>query len=246
MTDTRQPDADSALCNHPFCSTMFGQTTLSLGPRRHHCRLCGLIFCSRHSTTRLALQTVDSKKRPVIASLRVCDGCRVNVEDDRARRRSSDATPSLASSEASANDDLFVNPETTWVSPLTMGRSLSHTAVADLQPRLAPIEHWMDRSGVLSLYPLAVKPSHSRRSVSPAATRAVGPLFAPTLSERRCAQEKEIERLTLRRRRNVHLWVSTPVGSDAESEGDDSSSMTGAAPSGTKTPQERELDWSTF
>lgn len=225
---------------------MFAQTALSLGPRRHHCRRCGLIFCSRHSANRLPLQTVDSKNRPVVVALRVCDGCRVSAEDT-CDRRDSDLTPSLTSSDASAGDDYFISPDSSWVSPLTLGigRSLSQTAVDDLQPRLAPIEHWMDRSGVLSLYPLAVNSSHSRRCPSTAPTRAVGPLFAPSLSERRCAKEKEVERMTLRRQRNVRLWVSTPVGSDAESDGEDTASINGAT-SKAVTTQERALDWSTF
>jgi hypothetical protein len=114
----------------------------------------------------------------------------------------------------------------------------------ELQPRLAPIEEWMDRSGILSLYPLAVMPSHSKRPASRTTQPAVGPLFAPTLSERRNAREKQLQRQSRRR-----MWISTPVTSDVESNDEgDSSGWSLRHESGTRTPQEREvkLEWSTF
>lgn len=40
-----QPDQDTVLCNNSQCSAMFGQGKLSLGPRRHHCRYCGMSEC---------------------------------------------------------------------------------------------------------------------------------------------------------------------------------------------------------
>lgn len=222
---------------------MFAQTALSLRPRRHHCRRCGLIFCNNHSSNRVSLQNAEDNDRRII-SQRVCDGCYNALSESIAERRESDV-PSLTSSADSAVDDTLVNPEP------TLGRSLSYEAVEETHPRLAPIEDWMDRSGVLSLYPLAVQASHSRRGQSPTATtRAVAPLFAPSISERRNAVEKKLERLSLRQRRNVRgSWAQTPVGSDADSDNDtdDAGSYRKyAASTGTRTPLERELDWSTF
>lgn len=225
---------------------MFSHSTLPFGPRRHHCRLCGLIYCAQHSTGRLPLQTTDVQGHVSVRSLRVCDGCCAAASDDCARRPS-DSAPSLTSSSSSGiEEDLLSSPRMHPTRPLN--RSLSHTAVAELEPRLAPIEEWMDRSGVLSLYPLAVKPSHGKRPASGSAQAAVGPLFAPPLSERRCAREKQLQRQS----RNRRMWVSTPVTSDVESndEADSSGFSMRNSDGGTRTPQERErereLDWSTF
>lgn len=195
---------------------------------------------------RLQLQTIDSKGRTVSSPQRVCDGCRGSNEQDTGDRRPSDAAPSLVHSEDSSNDEFLASPRSS-----RFMRALSQSALNDNEDtRLAPIEEWMDRSGILSLYPLAVQPSHSRRARSPSATRAAGPLFAPTISERRNAKERELERQSLRQRRNVRMWVTTPVGSDVESEYEEDSrpfrSSKVSRSDGTRTPQERELDWSTF
>lgn len=235
------------LCSHPFCSTMFSQSALTMGPRRHHCRLCGLVYCARHSAASLPLQIRNAKGEMTVRSLRVCDGCCASTEDDG--RRPSEGAPSLTSSNGSdIDEELLTSPQ--LFPARSINRSLSHTAVDELEPRLAPIEEWMDRSGVLSLYPLAVKPSHGKRPVSGSAQRAVGPLFAPSLSERRNAREKQLQRQTRRR-----MWVSTPVTSDVESNDEADSSgwslrnTASAMESGIRTPQEereRELEWSTF
>lgn len=111
----------------------------------------------------------------------------------------------------------------------------------------------MDRSGILSLYPLAVQASHARRSPTTAA-RAVGPLFGPSLKERRYVQEKELERLFLRQKRSVRpFWMHSTHASDAESDADGEGSLASSwskdehQSTGTRTPlHERVLDWSTF
>lgn len=218
---------------------MFAQTTLSIGPRRHHCRLCGLIFCGSHSSSRIPLHFVDRKSRQTTALSRVCDDCCYNTSD----RRSSDATPSLICSETSASDDTIEDPSDAYRSSQSL---LSVTSSSTKPtPGLAPIAEWMDRSGVLSLYPLAVQPSHCRQStptVSPTNAPAAGPLFAPSMSERRCNNDKEIKRLSsVRRRRNERIGVSTPVGSDAESDSEDD-----AAPNPDRAGRVQPLDWSTF
>lgn len=223
---------------------MFGSTTLSLGPRRHHCRRCGLIFCNAHSSRRLPLNAVNSKGALAVQNLRVCDGC--YAEDDAERRASDATTPSLTSSVTSAPDAELVSPR-----PL-FHRSQSQPTISELQTPLAPIEDWMDRSGILSLYPLAVQASHSRRS--PTTARAAAPLFAPSLKERRYVQEKELERLFLRQKRNARpFWAHSTNASDAESDAEGGGSLASSwskdevQSTGTRTPlQERALDWSTF
>ncbi|WVQ80269.1 hypothetical protein IAT38_002374 [Cryptococcus sp. DSM 104549] len=251
--DKWQPDASSALCTFPLCTANFAQTNyFFLGPRRHHCRLCGQLFCGAHSSQRAPLihsigggagaSALGLGSRRV-AHERVCDMC-------LPRPDAGEATPSLAgaSSISSVGDvphlrknsasesEPFSDYSSNLVTPasddcafhhsfpssssllptssrdrtaLPTATLLPHSSPAE-GPALAPIESWMDRSGVLSLYPLAVNPSHSRskRSVSPAPS--AGPLFAPSLKSRRAAAAKEAERQTLRQRRQAgadEFWL---------------------------------------
>jgi Rab-GTPase-TBC domain/FYVE zinc finger len=57
--------ANEAKCHH--CQLNFGYFK-----RRHHCRNCGLSFCSAHSSNTMVLEQFGS--RPV----RVCDGCMIH------------------------------------------------------------------------------------------------------------------------------------------------------------------------
>ncbi|TXT04995.1 hypothetical protein VHUM_03815 [Vanrija humicola] len=219
--DEWQPDQDTVLCNNSQCSAMFGQGKLSLGPRRHHCRHCGMIFCGSHSSRTWPLQTVDSSNRPVVLPLRVCDGCHSAFTEDPTSPVC--AAPASASSASLATETVLFSETYAAERTASIGRSLSSSAVDSLQPRLAPVADWMDRCGVLSLYPLATQSSHSR-TASPVAPRSAGPLFAPTALCRRTAKERELERRTLRRRQkevSKAAFISTPAGSDAGSDYED-------------------------
>lgn len=59
-----QPDASCGSCNS--CSVNF-----SLFKRRHHCRACGKIFCSKCTTKSTKIKNLGYEEDPV----RVCDGC---------------------------------------------------------------------------------------------------------------------------------------------------------------------------
>ncbi|OCF36331.1 hypothetical protein I316_02206 [Kwoniella heveanensis BCC8398] len=208
-----QPDEDSALCTYPLCTANFAQPTyFFLGPRRHHCRMCGQLFCASHSAQRGALVQIDGQGKRRVVKERVCDLCcqKTDPADIELPRSTQHSRRNSSATDSDQHSDL--------VTPLSEdGQLLSGSALLRAQSRvnlaldkesaiseaaeLAPIAEWMDRSGVLSLYPLAVNPSHarSRRSLSPAPS--AGPLFAPSISARREAKEKELERLTLRQRR---------------------------------------------
>ncbi|WWD22471.1 hypothetical protein CI109_106964 [Kwoniella shandongensis] len=207
-----QPDEESTLCTYPLCTANFAQPTyFFLGPRRHHCRLCGLLFCSAHSAQRAPLIHSDGTGKRTMVRDRVCDLClpKPDTEADvlprstQHSRRNSSATESEADLVTPCSDDghpLAGSALLRASSRITLDRhTLKGSPTGDAN--LAPIEPWMDRSGVLSLYPLAVNASHSRtrRSLSPAPSAA--PLFAPSIEARRTAKEKELERLTLRQRR---------------------------------------------
>jgi hypothetical protein len=56
------PDTDAPSCMLDSCKTKFSLTT-----RRHHCRLCGIVACSRCSTQKVACG-------------RVCDTCFINSD----------------------------------------------------------------------------------------------------------------------------------------------------------------------
>ncbi|WWC66640.1 uncharacterized protein I206_100543 [Kwoniella pini CBS 10737] len=216
-----QPDADSALCTYPLCTANFAQPTyFFLGPRRHHCRMCGQLFCSSHSSQRGSLVTTDVGGKRRVVKERVCDLCcsRRNPEDielpksAQQSRRNSSCTESASDDHNSELVTPYDEEGNVLLSGSVLLRAQSRitliTSNLDQQAELAPIEDWMDRSGVLSLYPLAVNPSHSKssgsrnrnRSTSPAVPSA-GPLFSPSISMRRQEKEKQLERLTLRQRR---------------------------------------------
>ncbi|WVF65982.1 hypothetical protein IAT40_000720 [Kwoniella sp. CBS 6097] len=208
-----QPDEDSALCTYPLCTANFAQPTyFFLGPRRHHCRMCGQLFCASHSAQRGALVQTDTQGKRRVVKERVCDLCcqKTDPADIELPRSTQHSRRNSSATESDQHSDL--------VTPLSEdGHLLSGSALLRAQSKvnlaldkdlsvseaaeLAPIAEWMDRSGVLSLYPLAVNASHTRskRSLSPAPS--AGPLFAPSISARREAKEKELERMTLRQRR---------------------------------------------
>lgn len=62
-------DEEVSHCSSAECRVRFG-----LLERRHHCRRCGLIFCSRHSNRTAAVPLAGYYKK-----VRVCEGCFVNL-----------------------------------------------------------------------------------------------------------------------------------------------------------------------
>lgn len=74
-------DEEVSHCSNAECHVKFG-----LLDRRHHCRRCGLIFCSRHSNRTAAVPLAGYYKK-----VRVCEGCFQNLfagELENERRRS--------------------------------------------------------------------------------------------------------------------------------------------------------------
>ncbi|KAL0243859.1 hypothetical protein I308_105122 [Cryptococcus tetragattii IND107] len=208
-----QPDESSALCTFPLCTANFAQSSyFFLRHRRHHCRLCGQLFCGTHSAQRAPLIHSTNSGRAIVHA-RVCDMCLPRPESSDAPyptlsqpRKISSSVSEPLSSDASilvtpSDDDVAMLSSNTGSSILRASTIAEHASVADVDERLAPIEDWMDRSGVLSLYPLAVKPSHSRSKRSSSPAPSVAPLFAPSLKYRRAAKENELARQTLRQRR---------------------------------------------
>ena len=210
--DQWQPDGSSALCSYPLCTTNFGPANnysyFSLTPRRHHCRLCGHLFCGQHTTQRasLVVRTEDGKH---VSKERVCDTCLPPAQETPlAERQRRDSTWSEGSC-STVPSDVIMTPEEepphVAASVFTTSSKLrpnnrSHLDVTVLPTDdLAPVEPWMGAEGILSLYPLAVNASHA--SGAPVPCPAAGPLFGPSASARRSALEKEMERLSLRQRR---------------------------------------------
>ena len=70
-------DAKVTHCAQPGCGKQFNWSV-----RKHHCRMCGLVFCDTHSSRRLRL---DADHRPNNAGdlSRVCDGCFRTERDGR-------------------------------------------------------------------------------------------------------------------------------------------------------------------
>ena len=66
-------DSKTTHCAHAGCGKVFDRFGLS-GVRRHHCRVCGRVFCGEHSAHRLRLNSsaqYDATGEPQ----RVCEGC---------------------------------------------------------------------------------------------------------------------------------------------------------------------------
>ncbi|KAL9630540.1 MAG: hypothetical protein Q9164_006364 [Protoblastenia rupestris] len=45
-----KPDANALICDYPICQKSFG-----LFERRHHCRVCGNVFCNEHSNDKVPI-----------------------------------------------------------------------------------------------------------------------------------------------------------------------------------------------
>lgn len=193
-----QPDCSSALCSFPFCTAIFAPSTsyFAFGPRRHHCRKCGLLFCSSHSNNRAPLYDENHH----LVKERVCDLC-VHKDSEVNSSRPTSRRPSISSldcqTDSSISAEYIVTP-----SDLSLSRT-STRASRPCTPTtpggfLAPVQQWMDKEGVLSLYPLAL-PSVHRRLAVPAAR----PLFCPSQAAIRVAKEKQAQAVQSCRQRRV-------------------------------------------
>jgi hypothetical protein len=64
------PDTKSNECFWPACRVVFGPFN-----RRHHCRMCGLIFCSSHAASKRRIDRTALPCHDGPFLVRVCDGC---------------------------------------------------------------------------------------------------------------------------------------------------------------------------
>lgn len=131
-----------------------------------------------------------------LSQQRVCDLCTgKNADDDVSFSRCTSRRASNASEVTTDVSDHILTPGESTLSRISTRSGMFSPAPPAADSPLAPIEGWMDKDGVLSLYPLA-HPSTARQTVIPAA----GPLFAPSRKVIRDARERE-QSLTLRQRR---------------------------------------------
>jgi hypothetical protein len=71
---TPPPFQEADRCQHPSCGAVFGATT---GLFRHHCRHCGVSFCTEHSSQRRALLRFGLG---ALSPVRVCDRCAADAD----------------------------------------------------------------------------------------------------------------------------------------------------------------------
>ncbi|KAL3894270.1 MAG: hypothetical protein SGCHY_005375 [Lobulomycetales sp.] len=71
-----QDDASASTCTLSGCTVEFGIIN-----RRHHCRLCGQIFCASHSRNRMGVSLVTYSRDDSAAKVRVCDDCFQSAAD---------------------------------------------------------------------------------------------------------------------------------------------------------------------
>lgn len=254
-----QRDEDSAFCALPDCTAFFPTANRFhlLPSGRHHCRLCGLIICSTHSARSLPLTSQSNGERK-IARERVCDTCVASVlpavseTDDAPASGSEFSQAGTELSSTSTRSDALMTPEDEYLSLLrTQSTPVLAQQAAVAQPdSLAPIESWMDSSGILSLYPLAARGSGTLPNKPPAAA----PLFRPTIAERRLAKERSvrIREQSLERRKDQIEQFWLPLGAhDASRPTSRRNSISRRTPieeqpTGYLTPEERAADWSSF
>lgn len=261
-----QRDEDSAFCALPDCTAFFPSTTRFhlLPSGRHHCRMCGDIFCSTHSSRFLPLTSCESSTgERSIKRERVCDTCVALVMpaaalDTSAIEEASGSGESEFSragtelSSTSTRSDALMTPEEEHLSLLrTQSTPMLNQSTPVAEPdNLAPIESWMDSSGILSLYPLAARASGTLPNKPPSAA----PLFHPTIAERRLARERSVQKReqSIERRNNQIEQFWLPLGAQDTSR---PTSRRGSMvrrtpieeqPTGYKTPEERAADWSSF
>lgn len=67
---TTKPDTSSPTCTSPICDRSFSFYT-----RRHHCRRCGNIFCSRHSSQTIPLDSNANFDDEDGTPVRSCERC---------------------------------------------------------------------------------------------------------------------------------------------------------------------------
>ena len=83
-------DARVTHCAYPGCGKVF-----SMRIRRHHCRMCGLVFCEEHSSRRLRLGA-DSRPNDGGEPQRVCEGCFRKAQAPPEERESSPSAGTTA------------------------------------------------------------------------------------------------------------------------------------------------------
>jgi hypothetical protein len=253
-----QRDEDSAFCAVTDCTAFFPvNSRFNLLPSgRHHCRMCGLVYCSSHSSRCLPLTGFTDGVRRITRE-RVCDTCVSTVlpsaieSDDHSASGSEFSRIGSELTASTTRSDALLTPEEGGSS---LTRSLSSPLLVetvDEEPMedLAPIESWMDPSGILSLYPLAARSSKTLPNKPPAAA----PLFRPTIAERRMAREHSVQKrersLEQRRGQIEQFWL--PIGaSDFSRPTSRRNSLVKRTPEELPTvyltPDERAADWSSF
>jgi hypothetical protein len=218
--------------------------------------MCGLTFCSAHSSRCLPLTGFSDGVRRITRQ-RVCDTCVTSVLpsaidlDDNSNSGSEFSRIGTDVSSTSTQSEAVLTPEEDLVSlQRTLSAPMLSQTIVEEPEILAPIESWMDSSGVLSLYPLAARSSGTLPNKPPAAAR----LFRPTIAERRMAREASVQKREedMERRKGLTEQFWLPLGSQdmASRASSRRNSLVKRTPddqpTGYLTPEERAADWSSF
>ncbi|ORX61557.1 hypothetical protein DM01DRAFT_1404336 [Hesseltinella vesiculosa] len=120
VRDHWKPNSEAKQCEYDNCTTSFG-----LLDRRHHCRRCGLIFCTRHCSNYLKLdhhcqfdmtgtlsracdlcvKDFHAWNHPTITPPATSEGTDVDDEDISVSINSNDITLRRRSSQSQTNDN---------------------------------------------------------------------------------------------------------------------------------------------
>jgi hypothetical protein len=99
------PDSDAPGCENLQCSKLF-----SFLERRHHCRRCGKVFCSQHSSNSIRLDQ-DAGFHPFGVASRGCDAC---YQDCRAWTAAMRNNSTSSSGESSVVMGSPITPKNSW------------------------------------------------------------------------------------------------------------------------------------
>jgi hypothetical protein len=159
--------ADKYRLECPHCDTLF-----TLSKRRHHCRLCGDIFCDACSSHRVSLPLPGPEfEKPV----RICDFCNVDVEQGNFFSMRRYLTPLTLFDPENADDD----EENGVATPSNVNAALAALTL-DLDQMVHNAEGFEEKVTIPPkvLVPNIIKHLSSRSNTSDRAVRALASLLS--------------------------------------------------------------------
>ena len=168
--------------------------------RRHHCRLCGRLFCSAHSNQRVPILSYDAQGKRHISTQRVCDVC-VNTSDEviPAHARSRRASIFSHQTDSTRPSDEIITPSPEDPPIFQSSRQMS------IEDSHSSFERFTASSKPWSSTTLSTTPSTSQSpDPGPVSPHSSAPLFTPPLAGRKRSDASIVQR---RGSKQNNLWT---------------------------------------